>query len=474
MKLSHILKNLKDVRVENFIDVEVSCVTPDSRKILPGGIFVAIRGKREDGSRYIHDAYLHGAVAFVLEKTSCRTHYNNVIISKNARKTLAEMCSLIAQNPQRELECIGITGTKGKTTTAAFLSGILSFENNKYISIGTNGAYGICTDTFPNTTPDPSVIFPLMKRAKELCARFAVLELSSQALADYRVFGINTPTAIFTGIGHDHIDRFEHNTFRDYLNAKKSLFSEHEVENAIVNADDEYSDYIAFGVKNIIKCGEKKNSDFCITEFKNKEGGCDFFLNSTKISLAMPGLFNAKNASYALVAASLLLNKCIKDFVGYISNIRVPGRYEHFFVGKVHVVVDYAHNEDSFRSVISLAKELYGRRIICVFGSVGERSISRRKALALVSERLADFSVITADDSGSEDVNKICNDIYLNFTDKRKAKIITDRESAIEYAISIACPGDCVLVLGKGAEPYRNLSGKILPYSDIYTVKSLV
>ena len=278
MRLSFIRDKLQDVRIVNFRDTEICGITPDSRLVTAGEIFAAIHGKKEDGSNYIRDAAANGAVAFVLEDGKEFYNFNNLILSKNTRKTLAEISSMLNKEPQNKIECIGITGTKGKTTTAAFLSGILKSEKRLYVSLGSNGADGVFSDSFANTTPDASILFPFLSRAAKSKAEFAVLEMSSQALRDYRVFGINTPVAIFTGIGNDHVDELEHKSFRDYLNAKRLLFSEHGVKNAIVNSDDKYSDYVSSGVENIVKCGEGKKKRLPNNRLKKRHQRMRFFL----------------------------------------------------------------------------------------------------------------------------------------------------------------------------------------------------
>lgn len=473
MKLSKLIEGINDIRIENFRDVEITSVTVDSKKCRAGSAFVALRGSKFNGNDFTEDAYDRGARVIVSAEKIKSKHKVIVIYSKCPRKTLAELCANLNGNPEKKMIFVGVTGTKGKTTTVCFLSDILSGVGVKNVSVGTLGIRGDFCEETKNTTPDPTVLFPLFKNVYRRGIKVVIIEVSSQAIKDYRVYGIPFDCVVFTGIGHDHIGEFEHPSFSDYLYSKRCLFSSYGAKLAVINSDDNYSMYMSAGVPKIIKCGFSSNSDYTISDFSDSPDGAEFFVGGVSVSCALPGIYNARNAALALAAAREITGYSISKLSKYISFSHIPGRFEHIDLFGKNIVIDYAHNRDSMREVINLSKRLYGGKIICVFGSVGERSCSRRSELANVAERLSDFSVITSDNPGYEFPLSICADIYAEFKDKTKAKIITDRQEAIYYAVSEANIGDTVLILGKGHEATINICGKAIPFSDFEVINKI-
>ena len=361
---------------------------------------------------------------------------------------------------------IGITGTKGKTTTSVILSKIFDGAGIKNIVIGTLGALSDKHRETHNTTPEPTVLFSLLREAADSGAEVAILEVSSQALKDFRVWGINFTCVAFCGIAPDHIGEFEHPTFFDYVHSKRRLFSDYGARSAVVNFDDPYSIYISLDVPKVVKCGFLESDGLVIEKFKDSPHGSEFLLDGVRVKSSLHGMYNARNTAMAIAIAREVCQISISEAARYVKEVRVAGRFEQRILDGKNVIVDYAHNAESFREVITLCRGLFCGRIICVFGSVGDRSYNRRKELALSAEKYADFSVITSDNPGYEFPLSICADIYSAFKDKTKAKIIVSREEAISYAISEAKSGDTVLLLGKGHESVMNVGGKAIPFSD--------
>ena len=473
MKLSKLVNGINDIKIYNFRDLEITSVTADSDRCRPGSLFVAICGSRLDGNDFIESAYRRGARVFVSSRKFEASHDGVFIYSEKPRKTLAELCANLNGNPEKKLLFVGITGTKGKTSTLYLLSDMLRGAGVRNVAVGTLGVTGEINAETNNTTPDPTVLFSLFKNAYRRGIRVVLLEVSSQAIKYYRVFGIPFDTVVFTGIGRDHIGEFEHPTFSDYLHSKRALFSGYGAKRAIVNADDHYSAYMASDVPRVVKCGFSLNSDYKISDFKDSPFGATFLLNNVSISSSLPGEYNARNTALALATAKEITGLPISQISKHISASAVPGRFEYFNLCGKNIVIDYAHNKDSMSEIIALSKRLFGKRIICVFGSVGERSYARRSELACITEGAADFSVITSDNPGYEFPLSICADIYAEFKDKTKAKIITDREEAIYYAVNMAEVGDAVLILGKGHEAFMNISGRNIPYSDASVVEKI-
>ena len=476
MKLSKLLESVFEIKYAPFKDVEVSSVFDDSRKCETGSVFVAISGHSFDGHSYVNDAYKNGARVFVLSKRIKMPNDIVVIYSKNTRKTLAEMCASINEHPEKNLVCVGVTGTKGKTTTTVFLSKILSRLGIKNISVGTLGIAE--TGSFDaaetqNTTPSPPVLFSALRKAYENGARVACIEVSSQALKDFRVYGIPFQFVAFTGLSRDHIGGAEHTDMSDYVRSKRILFLGNSIKSAVVNSDDSYSMHISSAVAHVVKCGFSDNANFKITDFYDSNGGADFYVNGVKVKTLLPGAYNATNISIALALATEITGKSLKSAARFVDGVKVKGRFESFIIDEKNVIVDYAHNGDSFQKIISLSRRLFSGRVICVFGSVGQRCFDRRRELAETAEKYADFSVITSDNSGYELPLGICADIYSHFADKTKAKIIVKRDEAITYAVKEAKSGDCVLILGRGHEEKIDVCGKSIAFSDAEFIKQL-
>lgn len=473
MKLSKLLGSVSGTTKNSFFDVEITSVTEDSKRCVDGSLFVAIKGSKHNGASFIEEARRLGAKAFIVEKGMPVRDLKNVFFVDNPRKTLAEVCASFYGHPERKLRLIGITGTKGKTTTAVALSKILGSIGIKNIALTTVGVFGIESERAPNTTPSPSFIFPLLKRALQCGVTHAVIEVSSQALKDMRVFGLPFSAVAFTGISCDHVGAFEHPSFCDYLMAKRSLFTSYGAKFAAVYCDDEYSRYISDGVEKVVGCGFSNEADNRIWGFCDCIDGSEFYLDGTRVVTSLPGKFNAVNISIALTLASYVSGLSVSDIAEYASDVEVSGRFERFIVNGVNVIVDYAHNASSFTEILTLARRLFSGRVIAVFGSVGERSYMRRRELARVAEELADISYITTDNPGWEPPYSICLDIYFSFYNKDKARIVIDRKEAIERAINEAKSGECVLVLGRGHEDTIDLGREKIAFSDTEFVRWL-
>lgn len=473
MKLSRLLESAATLEIPHEKDAEITLVTDDSRECVPGALFVVIKGAKADGENFIDEAYMRGARVFVLSKKRKLPKDSIAIYSENPRKSLAELCSAFYEHPEKKLLTVGITGTKGKTTTAHILGRILDGIGVKNIVIGTLGIRGIDFFKTKNTTPSPTVIYRALYTAVRGGIRVAVIEVSSQALKEFRVYGIPFDTVAFTGISHDHIGESEHPTFSDYVHSKRRLFTEYGAKAAVVNSDDAYSLYMSAGVPKVVKCGFSCNADLTVSRFCDNPCGSEFYLGDVRVRTALPGAYNAENITLALALAREIAGVSIVEAASHVTDAKIDGRFERVELGGVNIIIDYAHNFDSFREVATLSKRLFSGKIICVFGSVGERSLGRRKELAEAAEKYTDFSVITSDNSGGEPPISICADIYSNFKDKTKAKIIVGRGDAISYALGEAKQGDAVLILGRGHERFLNQGGKNLAFSDAEYVRKI-
>ncbi len=474
MKLSEVLKDADILSVNGSRDLEISEIAENSKEANALSVFVIIQGARFDGMDFLNDARKNGCRIFVSERKFEISKDETLILTENARKTSAELSFKLYFSKIKDIYIIGITGTKGKTTTAKILLECLAFANIPSVMIGTLGVKykGLALNDAltENTTPNATFVYKTLKNAYKNGARAAIIEVSSQALISHRVFGLPFNVCIFTNLSVDHIGEFEHASFEEYTEAKLSLFREYGADIFVINSDDKYASlFIAEGEKRgakIIRVSKKSNAEFVYSNIRSSLTSLEFFLNGEKFELPIGGEYNALNASLAIAAASSLFGKKSDFFKAPISLSEIEGRYEAYDIKGKKVVIDFAHNEESMKTVCKSIRKLLPKKIILVFGSVGGRSKKRRKSLAKTAEKYADFSYITSDNPGFEDSDKICEEIYSAFTDKSKAIPIPDRETAIRTAINGASAGDFVLLLGKGHEEYQEIGAVKVPFSE--------
>lgn len=463
----------KDVRPQ---DINITDITVDSRSAGGASVFAPVLGHRINGADFVGDAYNRGCRVF-LSETDTEPKADCVIIkTKNIRKSVAEMSIKINGCDFKRLRIIGVTGTKGKTTIALTIAKILGMADIKAFSIGTLGlcdADGNIIRKTKNTTPEATELFGLMRMCDNMGADAVVLEVSSQAIMDYRIYGLEFFAVIFSSLGIDHIGEFEHENFTQYARAKRSLFTDYKSEYRILSADDVYTPFVAFGTEKCIKCGFSENSDFRITEFSQSPEGSLFRLNGVRVNSKMPAKYDAVNVALAIAAAEKLSGKKVTELASYIPCVKIPGRFERHTVNGRHFVIDYAHNKISFISVLSLAKKIFSGRIISVFGSVGERSKGRRRELAQAAENYSDYSIITSDNPGFEPPYDICREIMMGFSDKKICEICVSREAAILRAYELSNEGDVIMLLGKGHEEEMDIGGRKIPFSEREVIRKL-
>lgn len=471
MKLSHLLSHF-GIECKLTRDEEIHDLTRDSRCACDGIPFVCINGSHYDGHDFIDDAYRGGARTFFTSRKISGYSDCNVIFVENTRKLLAEAAFFLYGNPEKKLEIIGVTGTKGKSTTAYALFHILKSLKKRAAFVGTLGAYGVGHIEITNTTPTPELIARAMHSALTRGCKYFILEVSSQAIKEERIFGIPFCAGIFTNIGRDHIGIGEHLSLADYVSSKRRLFTDFGVPLAVVNSDDEYAEYMSNGVLHTVRVGEK-NADIKLENITANGKGIGFELEDNFCNTTLHGKYNAHNLSLAAVTASIISAIPLSVALSTLENIKIPGRFEVINRYDRTFVIDYAHNSMSFKSVLSECKRLTKNRLIAVFGSVGGRSYERRKELPIAASEYADVLIITSDNPDFESVDKICDEI-LSFVPRGvDATVALDRAEAIKRAFLLSVPGDVIALLGKGHEQWQTVRGVRLPFSERDVINTL-
>lgn len=482
MLLSQILSPVKyDGKIQN--DCDISDIVYDSRKSKDCTIFVCICGYNSDGHEYAQKAYENGSRVFICEKDISLPDDAQIFKVENSRKVLGLISEEFFCHPANELKIIGITGTKGKTTVAHIVQKILNGCGVPCGIIGTVGAE-FMGERFPteNTTPESYELQKLFRLMLDKGCKAVALEVSSLGIKQGRVDRIQFAAGVFTNLSPDHIGKNEHESFSEYAYFKSLLFRHCDI--AVINHDDE-----AYGIMEkdckckVISYGFDCKWDIfaydigCKQVDKNKylSFNCSIFNKKYSVQAPLKGEFNVYNILASLgVACSM--GCCVETAINSLKDVRVRGRVETVDVdADFDVVIDYAHNGFSLKSIIETLETYKSGRIICVFGSVGGRTFDRRKEMGIVAGSMCDLCVVTSDNPNFEDPMNIIGDIVKNIQEVGGQYYIEpDREKAIEYALSIAKSGDIILLAGKGHEEYQLVKGEKIPFSEIECVKKFI
>jgi len=465
MRLYKLAEGLK----VNGPDTEITGIAYDSRVTKKGDLFIALRGRRFDGHKFIEDAIKRGAHALCVEEDG--NYPLPYILVENTRDVMGILAARFYNHPSTRLKTIAITGTNGKTTTAFIIKDMLEFMGEKAGLLGTiyycNGE--ICKEA-DRTTPESADIQRYLKEAEDAGCRYFVMEASSAGIEEKRLVGTKIHTAIFTNFSREHLEY--HGTMENYLNAKLKLFREYLPEYSIINEDDPYAPLFKENQRNILTFGFSKRADLR-AEIKtmdldgtllNLEG----LIEEKDIHLPIPGKFNVYNMMAALLALHALQMPFKGDLKAMIRNIKgVPGRFEVIKVPEcdIYIIIDYAHTPEALENLLKSVSTFKKGRIIVVFGAGGDRDRGKRPLFGSIAEKLSDFMVITSDNPRNEDPEIIIQDIVSGIKGGKFTTII-DRKDAIYYAIEHAQPGDIVVIAGKGHETYQEIKDKKYPFSD--------
>ncbi|MDK2835877.1 MAG: UDP-N-acetylmuramoyl-L-alanyl-D-glutamate--2,6-diaminopimelate ligase [Thermosediminibacterales bacterium] len=470
MQLYKLLENVKVNRISGDKNVEVRGITYDSRKVKSGFVFVAIKGFEKDGHDFIQDAINRGAVAVISQKSICISPPTVFIHVEDSRQALAEISAAYYDYPFRKLKVIGVTGTNGKTTTTYLIKSILEEAGFKVGLIGTiTNKIGQKELPSVRTTPESSDLYDLFSQMIKEGAEYAVMEVSSHSLELKRVYGCEFEVGVFTNLTQDHLDF--HKTMENYFQAKRKLF--YQSKKAAINIDDVSGKRLLTELKlPVYSYGIEENATVIARDIQINEFGIKFSVvtldENTQISLKIPGKFSVYNA-LAAISCGLLLNIDLKTISTALKKQPgVPGRFELVDEKQEFaVIVDYAHTPDSLENILKTVRNFVRKRVILVFGCGGDRDRSKRPIMGEIGTKYSDVCIITSDNPRTENPESIIQEIEKGCKNASKNYIkITDRKKAIEYAITIAQPGDVVLIAGKGHETYQVIGDRVIPFDD--------
>jgi UDP-N-acetylmuramyl-tripeptide synthetase len=467
MYLEQLLEKLNYKCLQGELHISITELVYDSRKVEKDSVFVCITGAVTDGHNYIAEVVEKGATAVIVEKEMEFPQGVTVILVEDTRLALAYMSAAYFGNPAEKLITIGITGTKGKTTTTYMIKSILENTGKKVGLIGTIETI-IVDKVIPanNTTPESYVVQKTFAEMVEAGCEYVVMEVSSQGLMLNRVGGFTFDYGIFTNLEPDHIGGAEHKDFEDYLRCKSKLFKQCKV--GLINIDDQHALEILEGhTCEVETFGFTDKADIRATDIELVERpgylGIAYKvegLMNLEVNMNVPGKFNVYN-SLCAIALCRHFNVHETEILKALDKVNVRGRVELVPVSDhFTLMIDYAHNAMSLRSLLTTLKEYHPRRLVCLFGCGGNRSKDRRFEMGEVSSNLADLTVVTSDNPRNEEPQDIVNDIIVGVK-KGPGKYveILDRKEAIKYCIENAMESDVVVLAGKGHEDYQEIKG---------------
>lgn len=488
MELTNILSGLEGLKVKGTLEVEVHQIQSSSNKIKEGDMFIAIDGFETDGHKYIKDAIQKGAKVIMAQEDKVTKDVIKelpgditFILAPDTRHAISICACNFYKNPSHKIKLIGVTGTKGKTTTTFMIKSLLEKQGFKVGLIGTICTYIGDKNLGDNdrTTPESLELQELLsKMVKEKCD-FAVMEVSSQSLKLGRVDGCKFEIGIFTNFSKDHISPKEHPSMEDYFESKVKLFKM--CKYAYINSDDIYAnklpglvpecEFRTYGIDNPANLLAK---DITVTnsyvDFKVKLGD-----KNQRVKTDIPGRFSVYN-SLAAISVGLRYGCTPENISEALINVRVPGRSELVDNDReITIMIDYAHTPESLESILTTVQEYTIGDVICVFGCGGDRDSGKRPIMGEISGTKADYTIITSDNPRTEKPEKIVEQIEAGIKKtKGKYECIVDRKQAIKKAIEMAHKKDMVLICGKGHELTQEINGKKYPFDEREIIKQIL
>ena len=477
--LRDILEEIGSCRTEGPVDIEVRGIAYDSRRIAPGDLFVAVRGEQLDGVRFAEAALRRGAAAVVSAEARPPEHEGATWVQVgDERLAMARAAAALHRHPDREIVLAGITGTNGKTTTAYLLESILAADGRRPGVVGTvNRRWPGHTEAASRTTPEAPDLYRMLRQMADAGCEAAVLEVSSHALALQRVAGMRFRVAVFTNLSQDHLDF--HGDMESYFGTKAVLFESLNAEDtAVINADDPRARSLRSRTRaRVVTYGSAGDCDVRPLSWSSDVSGTSARLATPagEISLAssLPGRPNLDNVMAAVAAGLALGADAAAIRAGIDGTTGVPGRFERVLGGQpFEVIVDYAHTDDALRNLLATVRSLEPARVITVFGCGGDRDRDKRPLMGEAAASGSDVVILTSDNPRGEVPDEIAagaeEGIRRAVRGGRSVdfEMELDRHRAIARALSIARPGDAVVIAGKGHEREQIIGDDVLPFDD--------
>ena len=485
MNLKEILLGIEGIKARGNLELDITNVDSDSRNIKENGMFIAIQGYEVDGVDYIESAIENGAKAIMVQENVDLAKLKisqdiTLLVVPDTRVALAICACNFYDNPSRKFKLVGVTGTKGKTTTTFMIKKILEKQGKKVGLVGTIATYigDKKIEDSSRTTPESIKLQQIFAKMVEEKVDVVVMEVSSQSLKLNRVLGCDFDIGVFTNFAHEHISKNEHPDMEDYFNSKLKLFDMCKV--AFTNADDIYGAKVArvaktpeittYGIDNFCHILAK---DITITnsyvDFKVKIEN-----KNERVKTCIPGRFSVYN-SLAAICVAMKLGANADQIKEALVEVRVPGRSELVDNKQdLTIMIDYAHTPESLESILQAVKSYTKGRVISVFGCGGDRDSIKRPLMGEVSGRVADYTIITSDNPRTEEPNAIISDIEVGIKKtKGQYTCIVDRKEAIKKAIEMANKMDIIVLAGKGHEPYQEINHEKFPFDERIIVKEI-
>lgn len=475
MKLTELAKSIPS-SVEVFGQAEVTGLACDSRKVQPGDAYFCLPGLRVDGHSFAEQVMEKGASALIVERR-LPLEIPQVLV-EDARAAMSYMAQCFFGYPARSMHGVGITGTKGKTTTSFLVREIARHAGHKVGLMGTVCTYiGDQEEPANLTTPDPIDVQSLLARMRDAGCDFYVMEVSAHAMDLRKLVGMEFDQGVFTNFSQDHLDYF--GTMETYRRAKEKFFTPFYIKHAVINADDEAAQHM-MGQVEATTFGVAKPADAYANDIEILESGVSYLLNwknvKMELHLHISGIFNVYNSMAAAVACLEMGMDPEKVKEGLEAVTVVPGRIEPLPTHTPYrVILDYAHSPASLESILKTIREFTRGRLICLFGCGGGRDREKRPIMGEISGRLADFSILTSDNPRLEDPMEILSAVEQGIKRTQGEYIVIEnRRDAIRYAMQMGQPGDVIVLAGKGHETYQDIGGHKLPFDEKVVVRELL
>lgn len=486
MELKKLLVGLEGIKAKGNIDLDIKGIESNSKEVKEGYLFVAIKGFSTDGHQFVESAIENGAIAVILQEGCDLKSLNipddiTILMVKDTREALAICSSNFYGNPSAKLKLIGVTGTKGKTTTTFMIKELLEKAGKKVGLIGTIATYinSKKIKDSDRTTPESLELQRTFKEMLDEGVEVVVMEVSSQSLKLHRVDGCQFDIVLFTNFSEDHISEKEHPDMQDYFNSKLKLFEM--CKTGIVNADDLYAAKIPrlFPDSNIVTYGIDNFANVLAKDITITNSYVDFKVKITdrneRVKTGIPGRFSVYN-SLAAICVAQKFGVDSEKIKQALEEVRVPGRSE-LVDNKLElaIMIDYAHSPESLQNILKATKSYTRGRVISVFGCGGDRDSGKRPIMGEISGKIADYTIITSDNPRTEDPKKIIEQIE-NGIKKTKGnyEVVEDRVEAIRRAIKMANKKDIIILAGKGHEPYQEINGVKHPFDERIIVRDII